>query len=392
MKKQNRKDKHLQETLRQMPEVRDHLDKDTLFRRISSKQRIKDASHKKKWFAFWPIMGSVIALGLLFVLAPLLLNGESMQRAGEDSADNASDRANRVEESSGNETDRPEMFDNEKERSTIDRYDKTQHPLVVRSSEKNRTVIHGAVADVQGQYVIPLSFTAPAEVNKNDYLNELGQYMQEKAWGTSHYMFGETSFQLDEANQQVKATFPENFLPTKQGSSGSYMLENLLASMFKPYQVNKVVFTEEVDLGKIGRVKQLPLRSGKVVYKIHKPEKGNRTFLIEVPVTDQTDFSAALDEMKNDEKAFHVSGSVPENTNLSVSDNGQQLLLSFRSNKNVPKNQELVTMIDAILMTAKRFGYEEVRFSHAGEEQAGPYDLTEPLNVPLGANPISRSF
>ncbi|RYG73635.1 hypothetical protein EU245_05920 [Lentibacillus lipolyticus] len=398
MKKPNSSEDRLKEALSQMPKIHDHQDKDVLFQRISSKRRQVQGRQKKKRVAIMPVLASVMALGLVLILVPLILNeGVLQQNAGEEKANHALDRAKTSKEESGSrETDQEsgmskDSAEKEITGETYSQLDKVPESLVIHSKDTERPIVHGAVADLQRQYVIPLTLVVPAAVDKNDFLNKLGQYVQEDRWGTSNYVFNNTSFQLDETNQQVVADFPDTFPIAEQGSNGPYMLERLLTSMFRPYQVEKVVFTEKITIGKIGTVKELPLRHRKMVYKSYQSDEGNRSFLIEVPMNEQADFTAAITEMKKDEKGFHVSGTVPEAADLSVTVEGEELRISFDTEEPVPHGQELVTMIDAILMTAKNFGYEQVFFPNAGQEQAGPYDLTKPINVPRGANPISPS-
>ncbi|MFD2762260.1 hypothetical protein [Lentibacillus juripiscarius] len=387
MKKWNNSEEQLKETLKQMPRIHDNLDKDALFQRISSKRRHVHGRNKEKRFALMPVLASVMALGLVLILVPLMLNDGVIQNAGED-ANHALDRA-----ITGKEDDNANVMkdtaENEETPHTYSQQDKAPESLVMHSADNEPSVIHGAVADLQGQYVIPLSLVVPDTADKNDYLNELGRHLQEDRWGTSSYVFGDTTFQLDEANQQVKADFPEKFPIAEEGSSGPNMLQKLLASMFRPYQVEKVVFNKEISLGKIGTVQQLPLKTRKNVYKTYQSEEGSRKFLIEIPIDEQADFQTAIAEMKKDEEAFHVSRTVPESAELSVSDEGRELRISFDPGNTVPHGQDLVTMIDAILMTAKNFGYDQVMFLNTGQKQVGPYDLTSPLSVPPGANPIT---
>lgn len=64
------------------------------------------------------------------------------------------------------------------------------------------------------------------------------------------------------------------------------------------------------------------------------------------------------------------------------------MVLSIENSLEKHSIQELLTMVEAILMTAKSFGFDSVKFENMSIQQIGNYDLNNPIKDPNGVNPI----
>ncbi|TFJ93785.1 hypothetical protein [Lentibacillus salicampi] len=381
-------EERIKESLKHMPEIKDDLDKSQLYQRISSEIKQPETSHTKKRFAFVPVFAAIIAAGVLLLLAPLVIDETMVQDQSEHTADqaldkNTSDKGTEVREESKS------AAESETDPETFAKFQNASDSHVIQDMKNHETIVYGAVTDLQGQYIIPLSLIVPESADKNQYYSALGHYLNEEAWGIRNYMFSEADFQMDQANHQVQIDFPEGFSPAGQeGAIAAGLFEDLLATMFLPVQINQAVFKEPLNMKQIGTVKEIPLHPQKTIYKRYQATGVDRGFLVQVPIDGQSDFKTALAEMKQDEETYHVTGTVPDAADFSVKENGSQLQLRFIDYATIPKGQTMITMIDAILMTANSFGYEEVMFSNTSAEKIGSYDLTAPVKVPKGANPI----
>ncbi|TRM12601.1 hypothetical protein FH966_13330 [Lentibacillus cibarius] len=392
MKQSGENEKRIKDALKQMPKIESNVDKDTLFQRVSSEINGSAGLRKHKRFAFIPVISTIMAIGLLLLLIPII-NDSMIQNTNDSSTDQAMDnhssleRSEHSEESSNDSQIMQDKKSFDAANNEAGMMNKDSDSLIVQPSDGDKMVIHGAVGDLQGQYIIPISLVVPESSNRMTYINKLDSYLQESKWGVSNYMFSDITFRIDDDNHQVNVKLPKDF--SLQGSLKAAMFEGQLAVMFRPYGINKAVFKKQVNLGKIGKVKQLPLRSRKVIYKKYHAAENKRKFLAQVPINEQADFSQALAEMKKDEEPFNIYKTIPKQANLSVETNGSRLEIAFSNGDRTIADQKVITMIDAILMTAKNFGYKEVLFSNTGNDTVGPYDLTKPINVPLGANPVT---
>ncbi|WP_164668733.1 hypothetical protein [Virgibacillus doumboii] len=394
MKRSDNNDQHqIEESLKLMPKVEDNMEKDILYQRISSELNKRGHKRSKKVYVL-PALGTVMVLALLVLIIPTLMNDVMFQSSSESSGDrimedSAANESMESSEEAGIQSNSQEnSADSGETQQDTMMMDRALTSNVIHSPNENSNIVHGAVMDSQAQYVVPFSIPISSSENPEKYYNQLGSLVDEGSWGVSEFMFNDATFRLNRENSQVLIDLPKDFSIGPSGAPGN-SFEDTLTAMFKPYQIDTVNFNREVKLGAIGSVNELPLKSKKVVYKLYKESADKREFLVRVPVEDQADMKTALSEMKKDEKDFNVSQSVPNSVDFSVKTEGKQVLLTFNNKESVTVSQETVTMIDALLMTAKSFGYQEVRFTNAPYETIGPYELTGPIKVPEGANPIN---
>ncbi|MBP1949530.1 hypothetical protein [Virgibacillus litoralis] len=393
MKTFDNNEKQIKELLEQMPEMEDSLDKDLLYQRISSElnNEIRPKKNNKK-LVLIPIFSTVMVLLLLALIIPSMMNNTMYQSNSENSsADKAMDNsASNESMDGGNESSelkrQEDNASSAESESSVTMMETGIQSHVIHTTDDSTTIIHGALADRQAKYIIPLAFAVPKTENAGKYYNKLSSYLKETTWGVSDYMFSGAIFQLDEQNSQVHVELPKDFSVTS--SSQASMFIGILTTMFTPNKINKAVFGKQVNLGPIGKVKELSLKSSNVIYKRYQLSEDKRVFFARIPMEDQVDIETAFSEMKKDEESYNVYHSIPKNINFSLKDEGNLLQLNFADKKMATNNQETVTMIEAILMTAKSYGYQEVLFTNSSDETIGPYNLSEPIKVPKGVNPV----
>ncbi|MFC4557419.1 hypothetical protein ACFO3D_04255 [Virgibacillus kekensis] len=389
-------DQQVKDLLQQMPKVEDSMDKDVLYQNISSELRELEKPKKSNKVIWIPIGSAVVAVLLMILVLPPLFQNAMFESSNENSSSDAlMDESATMEKfgaegESGSELNTDEQNENNGNQESmpeVSLLDRKAPSNVVYQADDDSQIIHGALADTQGQYVIPFSVIAPADVRMEDYYNQLGKYLSEKQWGLNSFILEGAKFQLKQDENQVNITLPDNF-DVLDGSTGPNLLEDTLTTMFTPYQINRVVFDREVNLGQIGKVEKLPLMPTKAIYKKYQKSDSNQAFLVRIPVGDNVNFSSALSKMKENEEVFHVAGVIPTDLNITVQREGPLLRLQFSNPENLKKSGETVFMLDAIMMTAKSFGYQQVEFVNPPMDTVGPYNLREPIDVPLGANPI----
>lgn len=379
------------DTLRSLPQVKDTSDKGDLYQRISLNlhQKKREPKRQKK---LAPVLGSLMAAAILLIIIPVYIGTAPFENSGDQSANQAAEDSaaefstnDTAEESSSQTMEAPEAESNAGMPETYESY-------VIQQSGENETIIYGAVADRQQQYVIPLAFPVSGEEGLSASYNQLDSYINTEAWGLSDYMFEDVSFSLDE--ERVTMNLPDNFT-IGEGATASYLFEQTLTKMFTPHNIYEVAFESEngngVELGPIGVIEEMPLyEKEKESFKLHTTEQGNRSFLVPVPNDGQTTIQEGLKALKISEASFDVYRTIPEGVEFSAETEDSQLLLHYTGNNEVANDQETVTMIESILMTAKSYGFKTVRFLQLPLEQAGAYNLTEPLPVPEAVNPVRQ--
>jgi len=93
--------------------------------------------------------------------------------------------------------------------------------------------------------------------------------------------------------------------------------------------------------------------------------------------------------MKEEDTAFHLTNTIPEEINFRITEDEKELVLEYTGKAILENNEKYSVMIDAILMTAKSYGFESVRFDNIKIVRIGNYILEQPIKVPEGVNPYT---
>lgn len=375
MKKGNN-DKQLIDKLEQLPKVEDHRDKDELFRRVSAQMNEKKP-HKNYKLA--PILSTLIVVLLIFVIIPVLINLGMSETSVNDSAENG------VEESSHKMETTLEQSDADQ---NVQVFDDQIESYVLQDNDKNSTIIYSAVTDDELQTIIPVTIIIPAIENLTTHYNKMYQYLDETDWGVNQYLFNDVKFNLDLDNHEVEMQIPDHF-SLGDGSANAHMFAEILTTMFTPYQIEKVSFGEEINLGSIGDISELPLyKHEKENYKVFQADENKRKFLIPIKIEDNVTIEEAFEDMKKGQASFNINPTIPEDAQFSLTAIDRELVITSDHDQIFEDEQKATIMIEAILMTAKSFGFELVTFNNISINQIGPYQLSESLEVPEAINPI----
>lgn len=376
-------DKQLIDQLKQLPKVEDHRDKDALFQYISSNL---NENKPRKSFKFAPIFSALIVVMLIFMIVPVLINLGISETSLNDSADSNS----AVEESSLEMYTTEQSDDKAVSDHEIQLRDSEIESYVLQNIDEHSTIIYGAVTDDQLQSVIPVTIVIPEIVDLNTHYNQLNHYLEETDWGVNQYLFKDVNFDLDLSKHEVLMEVLDEF-SIGDGSANTHIFNEMLTRMFRPYQIERIVFDEEIDLGPFGIISELPIqKQAKESYKVFQADEHQRKFLVPIKTEDDVTIEEAFEDMKNDQESFNIYPSIPEDVQFSLTASDRELIITSDHNQTFEDEQGAIMMIEAILMTSKSFGYERVIFNNFSIDQVGPYQLSKPIAVPEAINPIYR--
>lgn len=373
------KDDQLINKLRKLPKIEDDGSKEELFQRISA-QMVERKQQKSYRLA--PILSTLVVAILIIAVTPVFIdlgrNGSTMNDTAENMASSESAENHHVE-----------MYSTDKsiEEAEISLYDRDVESYVLQDVD-HMTVIYGAVADEQLQTIIPVTVLTSEDDDLNTQYNLLDEYLETSDWGLNDYLLKHANFEIDPNNDQVLVSFSDQF-SIGEGSAYPLMFEKTLAKMFIPYEIEKVIFDEEVDLGAIGKVTELSLHDNKKEnYKIFQADEHHRKFLVPLEIDDQVTIEEAILDMKKGDPAYHIQSTIPADVDFSFTKAEEELIITLTNDWVFENEQKATTMIEAILMTAKSFGFERVRFNEMSVDQIGPYQFSESITVPEAINPI----
>ncbi|MFD1850518.1 hypothetical protein [Oceanobacillus bengalensis] len=390
MNNEKQHDEKIVEALKNMPNITDETPKNIVYQRVSSNMS-NERVRKGKSLKLLPFFGTILTVALLLVI-PFILDTTSYETTVEDNAMEA-----KTEEDAEVITELESDMNNKSsimQENTPEREEAEQEIMmdgeafkysVVPQLDNDSNLIYGAIPDEQFQYVIPITLLVSEDRSMNEHYNKLEQYISEVGLLKTDYLLKDVTFMIEQEENVVTIKLPEKF--TLDSSAQAYMLLEMLETMFVPLGIKKAVFIsdgeEAIDLGPIGIVEELPLQvEGKFNYKKHNQ------LLVPIPLEEEVIIDEAIIDMKNNDG--YLVQTIPEHVDFTIESAGDNLMLTYTGETNLSVNQQMVTMIEAILMTAKSYGYVKVEFIDMNIPSIGNYNLNEPIDVPEAVNPILR--
>ncbi|MFC4022909.1 hypothetical protein ACFOUV_03660 [Oceanobacillus longus] len=395
MRQIDKEQQEIIDRLQEMPEIKDDTEKNVLYHRISSSLTDPSPTKKRqKRQKLIPVLATMMAVTFILIIPVMLNNDNQVYQNSEQFSDveiatniEKSEDSRRMESS---DEDQVEMGSEESVVQNSELMDELKVPnddslesYVIQESNEPMKIVYGALSDLQQQYIIPISFIVSGNANLDEYYNELKFYINNEEWATNEYMLKNASIVLNES--EVLIELGDKF-SIGEGSTNAYLFEKMLSAMFTPYGINKAVFqsdTNGVELGPYGVIEELLLnKEENLIYKRY-----NNQFLVPIPNLNLS-IQDALTEMKIEQKEFNIDRTIPEEVQFTVDSSKNLLKLTLDDGSVSQDEQQVMTMIEAILMTAKSYGYQSVQFNNFPFDQIGRYNISAPIPVPIAANPI----
>ncbi|RFU69058.1 hypothetical protein [Bacillus sp. V59.32b] len=398
-------DKDIEELLQNLPQVKDKRSSQEIY------QNIELRINKKRRSNWVPLFATVAALFVLTVLASsFMLNSENS--TSEDVAiEKTATEGNHQESSAdkkGPPAEEPDIAANEdkneeaaeaKRNSTEEKsVPKIEDPsllkagAVLASDLENQSVITIGVPDTEVNYVIPVSYVT--EDGSDETAAELSQVMsllEEDSLGLDDY------FPLDatittENQQTINIDLPED---------SSHLLEDrlffkVIQETFKYQGGDRVTFSTNGEKGAEfshhGFLEEIEIESNNNrAYFIYQLNEGTRKML--VPSNSEfTTIEEALAEMKNGnaEEDPSILPSIPQQLEWdSIEEQAKKLIVKFSGDTKIEDTEAYLYALEAILFTAKDFGFDAVKFENVTIDAIGPYNLQNDLAVPIAPNRIN---
>lgn len=408
MKKSQLSDKQLEEILGQMPKIRDNRDPRDIYQNIAHRV-------EKRRMPSWVIPSAALAavLFLAFVLSPGLMNTEQsadkaidsstaqesklatdMDTASQDKADSTADEQ---DPKSGNDTMIADIEADDKQDPARKMAENPYTDLTALYQEEiagqDTEILTYAIPDQNGQVLVPVSTTIPKDEGKQwiaAFTETMGK-LKEEEWGLSEFYPIDATWEFDEGtktlNMDVKADHPY-----MQGSVTNTMLLEAMSQNLSGRGIENLTFTTEqqagIDFGAYGVLTEgdiKPSANNNRAYMFYTPNGEEKPFL--VPTKEQfEDIIKAFGKMRGNIDELGLTASLPEDfksAQISFEEDNSEITIVMNDTN---LNEEFLPNLEAILMTAKDFGYQKVKIENAGTDQLGPFNMNEPIPVPVAPN------
>ncbi|MDF2859511.1 MAG: hypothetical protein K0Q87_5362 [Neobacillus sp.] len=385
MKKSEWSDEQLEELLRQMPKIQDNRHPRDIYQNLSRKKR-----RQPPWLI--PAFATAAALLLFIILIPKFMTSTEFAQDGakedstthEEKAVQDNDYSISMEKAPQNEG---EPGDNEKIFMAT-----TNKTAIYDYELGSGTVLTYWVPDSQAQILIPVSIIVNAkEGNWLSLFNESMGVLTEEAWGLMDYYPLNATIELSADGTSVRVDVPNDHL-YGQGSASETTFINVLKNVITSNSDIKKIYLSTnsepgIEFSNYGHMDEIDLESeGKVAYFMYTPIGMDESFI--VPSRDTfTSIKEAFESMREDVPELGLTASLSPSfllENITVDNN--KLIVTMDDKTNFSNTQETLYSFEALLLTAKAFGFDTVLIENAPITQLGPFDLSTEIKVPIAPN------
>ncbi|PLR76352.1 negative regulator of sigma-X activity [Bacillus sp. V3-13] len=409
MKKSEWSDERIEKLLGQMPKLTDHRNPQDIYQNIAGK-----LGKRKRQAWLMPGLAAAAALILFFILAPELLDWrdsparnmslESAQRQHEGREEN------KIALESNRHADKAEKKDQQEsaaETQADPRADSantlTAEGADTLSAAPARTAVYEedvngqelltyALPAADGQNVVPISVLVTNEEKKPwiDLYEETAGHLAEETWGLNDYYPLKADFSLDETKRELTINFPENTQYGQEPDS-ELIIQKVLEQSFAG-KVDMIILrtADEAGLKKNDLPESINLASDQSsgAHGYFFLNQGSLEQPLLVPSTKEY---ASIDEaflaMQKKSAEGNLLPSIPGQFEIKPSrENAKLLSVELNGPANFEKSANAVYTVEAILLTAKDFGYGAVILKNDTVESIGGFPVSQVINVPLGAN------
>jgi hypothetical protein len=391
MRKSEWSDNELEKLLSEMPKIKDHRDPRDIYQSLSIKAKIRK---RPVWIV--PSVASAAAVLLLFLLAPNI-----WQSVTEDSnsfkSNSAADSNQKIEitrqkDEGINTTDvNPENkagFSAETKLMTI-----SSETAIYAEDVVDLEVITYQIPDQNAQILVPVSVAVPKD-NKTwfDHFQANDDKLTEEQWGLSDYYPLNATLTLASDHTTMNVDVPEDHLYGTGSTNETSFRSILEQTMNHQNQIQKITLSTNgkpgILLGNYGDITELNRGNseGMRSYFLFQPNDSNLPFLVP-SITLYKDIEKAFDSMKLDIENYGLKSPLSFNFDIDTSSK-PKLVITIEGDIELINEPKNIYAIEAILLTAKEFGFDTVKFENITATQIGRFNLQNELKVPVAPNKV----
>jgi hypothetical protein len=394
MKKSEWSDNELEDLLRKMPKIQDHRNPRDIYQSLSI-----EVKQRKRPVWIIPSAASVAAVLLLSLLMPNVWQGifhnSSTKQDSEMTTydENSSMELTKImpkDDINANDT----KMDSNNNQGINALMAISPETAVYEEDVVNQDIITYMVPDGNAQILVPITVIVPKE-NKSwlELFLINSEKLTEQQWGLSdYYPLNATLSMIDD--QTMNVDVPEGHLYGTGSTNETSFISIMEETMNKHSNLNRISFStngkQGILLGNYGEITEIKRTEQKMrSYFLYYPNNQNLPFI--VPGKElYTDIRAALSSMLVENQNYGLMPSIPDDFVFQLeASSKEKLVLTFDSNFHLTDEPKSSYAIEAILLTAKEFGYQSVKFENSSISQVGRFNLEHELKVPIAPNKVT---
>ncbi|GAA0347137.1 hypothetical protein GCM10008967_41910 [Bacillus carboniphilus] len=395
-------DKKIEDLLKSMPKVEDHRSQSEIYYQVQKRMRKEKRNY---WFIPAAAVAAVLLLSLL-LYPSIFSNDQALNESERDmdqkiamTDDHAADALDTEQDELSAKSFEGESAESDNDNTEMGIGMLTHIPsktaLYQEQLSDQSTAITYAVPDEQAQNIVPVTITVPSSKEVTwveQYNNHVDDVPYEELGLNGEYLpyKGEVSIASDNV---LQLDLVEGH-PYSAGSASNVNLLNSLNYTFADSPFEKVKLTTNgapgMDFGNFGNVEEHILKKKlQNPFFIYKKTEDSKALL--APYMDNT-FSTiqeAFNAMKEDIETHDLRGPLKDIELVGVSENELELTVEF-GDELLPDTDESMLAIEAILLTAKNYGFETVVLKHPSQVGFAGFLFNEPIRVPIAPNYLEQ--
>ncbi|MED4017252.1 GerMN domain-containing protein [Sutcliffiella cohnii] len=404
-------DEQMEKLFNQLPKMTDERSAEEIYANIQHKVE----TSSKRRINWMPSVALIAAILLFAIISPFMFQkmdsvnnsafdapkdrGGSMEMYGDDSSADIA-----VEEESFNITEYKES--NENESFDIQTTSDFPNYVVTTVSQPDEYVITLAVsAELEGTddpLTLPISFVV--QRNNRTYIeafNELRQQLENlidlPSYGLMNTMLNDnitfSQGSATDGNDRVIMEMNAGHRAYSSTQMNAFFQE--VQETFRWHNFTEVEYLNEGKAGvEIGNdVKEFDLIDTfkRVAYfKFQRNDDVSKSLLVASKEEFQS-MQEAVEAMSQIPNINYVFPSIPASMRVDqvITNDEEMVTISFDNSLALENTEEHSTALQALMLTARDFGFEQIQFNYPNADMIGSIRLNVPLSVPLAANPMN---
>lgn len=385
-------EKKVEDILKQFPEIKDERNPRDIYQNVMVKMKKKQ---RKVWIM--PSVATITAFCLIFIIVANLTNWPGSNDNVEEK--NASMELAKVEEGPlneindySNEESLKESILEDSESYSLDSLEsKLSYSSIYEEDLQDREVITYAIPDQQVMNIVPISILVPKGETKSKFemFKDNMVHLSEEKWGLNNYY--PLVAELIEERNEIHVNVPSDH-PYENGSASEETFQNVLTNKHDSLESEKIVlFTEGkpgIEFGNKGLMKTFPVTNvtHSVYYMFYV--NGDHESPLLVPMESNiSSINDAFTAMKSDVPTQQLNASIPAWFGFSIrNDSNETLIVELQDDIEFENDQAVINTIEAMLLTAKDFGFSGIKFENAPVNELGKFQFNQEIQVPYAPN------
>ncbi|MGM7721340.1 hypothetical protein [Metabacillus sp. Hm71] len=393
MKRQEWNEEQLEKLLKQLPSVKDKQTSEDIYQTILSKQH--QGKTNRTWAA--PAIAVIAALFIFALISPLFfqslqLNEESAMDMSSKSTTESSEKTQRSSENNKEMAEPQQELEN-KELAKASLLNDKQQTFVTAASEAEDVITVG-FTDSEAKNILPVSLEANKKQEKLEQIEKVNPDVYKEEIGPITYELSETEFSESEKSEEI--TIDYKGVPNLSSSTNDVLYQNAIIETFKWLNYKKAnLYTnqkEGIEFGQSGPKNDLDVsKETKKAYFLYQFDENTLKLLVPSPISYDS-IDGALKAMKQGIEENDLKPTILNTvTNITTTPKGDQIEIEINQDAGVENSEASIIMLEAMLMTAKEFGYDTVQFKGITTDRIGEMDVTKPIEVPFSPNPVKAN-